>query len=334
MGAVARSKVLAGLAGAGALALGLGACGGGSGDGGSTGGTSGGVSVVATTTVLGDVARQVVECGGGEVRTLMPVGADPHDFSPSSADITEMVRADLVIANGLGLEESLQSALASAADDGARVLELAPLLDPLPFGEDGHEAEETAADEAATEDDHGAEDPHVWLDASRMATGASLIGAELADVTGDDAYATCGEEVSAALMETDAEVRDILAAVPADERILVTDHDAFGYFADAYDFEVAGVVIPGGSTLAQPSSSELAALAQTVRDTGVRAIFANTANPTALVDALANEVGGDVEVIALYEGSLGPEGSGAETYQDMMRTNAQLIADGLTGATG
>lgn len=333
MGAVARSRVLAGVAGAGALALGLGACGGGSGGDGSTGGPSDGVSVVATTTVLGDVARQVVECGGGEVRTLMPVGADPHDFSPSSADITEMVRADLVIANGLGLEEGLESALASAADDGARVLELAPLLDPLPFGEDGHADEEEAADDAA-EDGHGSEDPHVWLDVQRMATGASLIGAELADVTGDDAYATCGQEVSAALTETDAQVRDVLAAIPAGERILVTDHDAFGYFADAYDFEVAGVVIPGGSTLAQPSSSELAALAQTVRDTGVRAIFANTANPTALVDALANEVGGDIEVIALYEGSLGPEGSGAETYQDMMLTNARLIADGLTGATG
>lgn len=329
MGAVARSRVLAGVAGAGALALGLGACAGGSGGDGSAGGTSDGVSVVATTTVLGDVARQVVECGGGEVRTLMPVGADPHDFSPSSADITEMVRSDLVIANGLGLEESLQSALASAADDGARVLELAPLLDPLPFGEDGHDAAPTSGSDGG-----GREDPHVWLDVQRMAMGASLIGAELTDVTGDDAYATCGEEVSAALTETDAQVRDVLAAIPAGERILVTDHDAFGYFADAYDFEVAGVVIPGGSTLAQPSSSELAALAQTVRDTGVRAIFANTANPTALVDALANEVGGDIEVIALYEGSLGPEGSGAETYQDMMLTNARLIADGLMGATG
>jgi zinc/manganese transport system substrate-binding protein len=328
VGAVARRKVLAGVAGAGALALGLAACGGGS--NGSTGGPSDGVTVVATTTVLGDVARQVVECGGGEVRTLMPVGADPHDFSPSSADITAMIRADLVIANGLGLEEGLESALASVANDGARVFEVAPLLDPLPFGEDGHP--DQAGAEAA--DEHGSEDPHVWLDVSRMATGASLIGAELADVTGDDAYVTCGEEVSAALTQTDAQVRDVLAAVPAGERILVTDHDAFGYFADAYGFEVAGVVIPGGSTLSQPSSSELADLAQTVRDTGVRAVFANTANPTALVDALANEVGGDIEVIALYEASLGPEGSGAETYQGMMLTNAQLIADGLTGATG
>ena len=115
-----------------------------------------------------------------------------------------------------------------------------------------------------------------------------------------------------------------------EKRILVTDHDALEYFAAAYGYEVAGTVVPGGSTLAEPSSAELAALAATVQAAGVPAIFANVANPQALVDALAAEAG-DVEVVELYIGSLGPAGSGADTYQTMMTTNAQRISDALAG---
>ncbi len=163
-----------------------------------------------------------------------------------------------------------------------------------------------------------------------MAQAAELIGAELAEVTGEDGYATCGAEVHDALMETDEQVRDILAAVPAEQRVLVTDHDALGYFAQAYDFEVAGVVIPGGSTLAQASSQDLADLVEVIEAEGVTAIFSNNANPTDLVPAVAKEVGTEVEVVELFIGSLGPDGSGAETYAGMVTTNAQRIADALS----
>jgi zinc/manganese transport system substrate-binding protein len=292
----------------------------------------GGIEVIATTTVWGDLADQVITCAGtGSVATLMPVGADPHDFTASSKDVATMAAADLVIANGLGLEEGLEDSLAAVAQEGVPVLELAPLLDPMPFGESAHSAEEEGeADAGGDEDGHDGDDPHVWLDASRVATAATLIGAELADQAGDQAFATCGEQVAAELTDLDAELTTSLAEVPAERRILVTDHDAFGYFAVTYDFEVAGVVIPGGSTLAKPSSAEMAALTQTVREAGVPAIFANTANPQALVEALATEVG-DIEVVDLYVGSLGEPGSGADTYQGMMRTNAQRITDALAG---
>lgn len=272
------------------------------------------VTVVASTTILGSVAGQVAACGGGEVTTLMPVGADPHDYSPSSADVAAMVESDLVIVNGLGLEEGLTSALATAREDGATVLEVGPALDPQPFGGSSDSL-----------------DPHVWMDVSRMARAATLVGDELVEVTGDAAFGDCGRRTAEALSETDEEVRAVLEGVPADSRTLVTDHDAFGYFSRAYDYTVAGVVIPGGSTLAQPSSSELAALAETVRTAGVKAIFANTANPTALIEALARESGQQVAVVELYVGSLGPAGSGADTYQGMMLTNAKLIADALVG---
>lgn len=312
-----------------------------------------GVHVVATTTMLGDVAGRVVDCGGGTVETLMPVGADPHDYSPSSSAVRSLVEADLVIANGLGLEEGLTSALASAEQDGAVVLEIAPLVDPIPFGggehvdsdhaedaeddhghdedwhdEDGHDEDEHAEDGAAHS--HGSEDPHVWLDVARMADAAALVGIELATITGDAAFQECGTTVAEDLSAVDAEIREILSAVPADDRRLVTDHDAFGYFAESYGFQVVGVVVPGGSTLADTSSAALAALADTVRTTGTPAVFANVEAPSALVDALAAEVG-HVAVVPLHVGSLGPQGSDAEDYASMMLTNARLIAAALAG---
>ena len=281
------------------------------------------VLAVGTTTMLGDVVGDIMGCANGTADTLMPVGADPHDFSASSEQVAALVDADLVVANGLGLEEGLADALEGAEADGATVMEVAPLVDPIEFAAGGRSDEEHA-------DEHGSMDPHFWHDAARMAQAAQLIGAELAEVTDDDAYATCGTEVHDALMQTHEQVRDILAAVPAGTRVLVTDHDAFGYFAQAYDFEVAGVVIPGGSTLAEPSSAELAELVEVIEAEGVPAIFSNTAVSSALVDAVAAEAGNQVEVVELFVGSLGPQGSGADTYAGMVTTNAQRIADALS----
>jgi zinc/manganese transport system substrate-binding protein len=285
-----------------------------------------GVSVVATTTMLGDVVAQVTACAGGSTTTLMPVGADPHDFSPSSEQVASIVAADLVVANGLGLEEGLADAIESAEVDGATVLEVAELVDPIEFGGHGHDDEEHSGEE-----EHGDLDPHFWHDAMRMATAAQLVGDELAAATGDDTFSECGQQVADDLRGTDAEVREILSRLDDDQRVLVTDHDALGYFAEAYDFEVAGVVIPGGATLAEPSSQELADLVQVITQEEVPAIFSNTAAPSDLTDAVAAEAGATVEVVELYVGSLGPQGSGAQTYAGMMLANAQRIADALGG---
>jgi len=282
-----------------------------------------GPTIVATTTMLGDVASQVASCAGGSASTLMPVGADPHDFAPSSEQVAELVEADLVVANGLGLEQGLSAPLDAARDDGATVLEVADLVDPLEFdghAEDGHAGEE-----------HGSYDPHVWHDAARMAGVAEIVGDTLAESTGDQAFTACGQQVRDSLLETDEQVRTILEVVPDDQRVLVTDHDAFEYFAQAYGFEIAGVVIPGGSTLAEPSSDELADLVEVIQSTGVPAIVTDVAEPDALADAVAAEVGDDVALVELYVGSLGPSGSGADTYAGMMVTNAQRIADALAG---
>lgn len=293
---------------------------------------------IATTTQLGSVLSDITQCAGTTSATLMGPGDDPHAFAVSSAQVAQMVRAQLVVANGLGLEQGLESALANAASDGGTVYEVAPDLDPLTYEEieasqaDAH-AGHAHAEEAASEDhdghDHGAEDPHVHMDVARMALAAEKIGERLASATGDDQYTSCGAEVAASLRETDAEVREILAAVPEENRILITDHEAYNYFAAAYDFDVAGVVIPGGSTDAEPSSADLAELVAVIEEDDVQAIFSNnTVNP-ALVEALAREAGTQVQVVQLYEGSVGAPGTDAATYAGMMLANAHLIADAL-----
>ena len=305
------------------------------------------VQIVTTTTVLGSVAAQIATCANPEstVSTLMPIGADPHDFAASSAQVAEMVTADVVIANGLGLESGLRDALENVTADGGVVIEIADRVDPLPFGEHGgdhahgdeakddhsHSEDDHAHSEEKTDDhghDHGSEDPHFWLDMNRMADAAQIIGDELA-ANGGQAYADCGAQVADEIRAAEVEVRALLEAVPADKRVLVTDHEALGYLADAYGYEIAGTVIPAGTTLAEPSSADLAELVEVMRAEGVQVIFANTANPTALAEAVAGEVGGDVQVVSLFVESVGEPGSGAEDYISMMRTNAELISSNL-----
>ena len=279
--------------------------------------------IVVTTDIWGDVVSQIVGCGGGSVQVLMPSGADPHDFVPSSAQVAGMRDAQLVIANGLGLESGMHDTLEGLTADGGNVWEIAPLLDPLPFAAAGEPGDEPG-------NEHGALDPHVWFDLTRMAKAATLIGAELDSLNdGRGRYAACAAQLADSFTSADEQIRGELAAIPNERRILVTDHDALGYFAASYDFKVAGTVIPAGSTLAEPSGRDIADLAATVADLGVPAIFANVAQPQDLAQAVAAESGQQVQVIPLFVEGLGAPGSDAETYLGLMRTNADLIAAGL-----
>lgn len=339
---MSHQRIAPALIGTAGLALVLAACGGTSGS--STGSAStdatstGEVTVVATTTILGDVVNQIATCAGATSTTLLPVGADPHDFAPSSAQVAELAGADVVVAIGLGLEEGLEGALESAAAEGATVIEVAEQVDPIEFGagahaeEEGHSEEEGHAEEEghSEEDEHGHGDldPHIWFDMERMAAAADIVGTELAATVGPQA-AECGAQVAQEIRAAEVGVRETLESVPADRRVLITDHDALGYLADAYGFEIAGTVIPSGTTLAEPSSADLQALVELIGAEGVRAIFANSTEPTALADAVAAEAGSDVSVVTLYVDSLGEPGSGADTYIGLMQTNAQLIADAL-----
>ncbi len=296
------------------------------GDDGGSGGD--GPLVVATHSILGDLAVNVLG-DEAQVEVVMPAGIDPHEFEPSAAQIALLNEADLVVANGLGFEAGLEDALDAAVDDGVPVLELGEDLDPIPLPDgapEEHEGEEEHADEG-----HGDDDPHWFTDPLRMARAAGLVAAAVSDLDGvDPAIVEAQAEAHAAAIEAaDGEIAADLEAIPEERRKLVTNHEVFGYFADRYGFEVVGTVVPSGTTLAEPSSSELADLVEVIDETGVQAIFADTSSSADLAEVLAAETGDDIAVVELFSESLGDEGSGAETYLELIRTNADRIVDAL-----
>jgi zinc/manganese transport system substrate-binding protein len=259
--------------------------------------------VVATTSIWADIVDRI-DCGDQFiVETLIPVGGDVHSFEPSVRDRQRLGDAALVVANGGGLEASLEDTLDAVAGDGVTVLSLFDNID-------------------------AGEDPHLWFDPTVVTDAAAVISDQLVAVGADaDTSEECLDEFSAELDELDAEVADILAVVPPDRRLLVTNHDALGRFADRYDLEILGAVIPGSSTLAEASPAELEQLADDIETHGVPAIFAEALDSTDEATTLADRLG--VDVVTLYTDSLGEDGSGAETYPDLMRYNATAIADAL-----
>jgi zinc/manganese transport system substrate-binding protein len=273
------------------------------------------VRVIATTSILGDVVSRL---GGDgiELDVMIPRGIDPHDFSPSAQQVAAISSADLIVANGLELEEGLEDVLAQAKSEGIAVIEVGPQVDPLPASEgDG--------------DGDGAFDPHFWQDPIRMKKAVELLGLGLVSAGVPEA-----QQLTAAYQaEIDATQEQIVATldpIPNNRRLLVTNHDAFGYFADRYGFQVIGIIIPGGSTLAEPSSAEIAALVETIVANKVPAIFVENIGSFDVADILAAETGTEVEVVQLVSDALGEPGSETGTYLGMLNYNASAIADALS----
>ncbi len=280
-------------------------------------------TVVATTTMLADIVRNVV-ADDVDVEILIGVGVDPHEFSPSSQQAASIVSADLVVANGLGLEAGLADVLTEAVETGANVIFVGEHVEPLEFGG-------ADAGPCKISDDHTADgcDPHFWMDPSRVALASHAIAQALDDAGLVGPWVARASAYESAISEVDSEIFDIFDAIPAESRLLVTNHDSLGYFARRYGFEVVGVIIPGGSTLGDPSSAELAKLVALINGRGVRAIFVDSPDSTALADALAAELDDQVAVVPLYGGSLGPEDSEARSLTGMLLVDASVIAKAL-----
>ncbi len=336
--------------------------------------------IMATTTIWADVTRNVA-CGGlAEVESILPPLADPHDYEPSMSDRARLDQADIIVTNGLELEEGLEDILESVEADGTPVFTAGDYMTTLEFdaemfgghhdeedegedhgdedgdddeGEDHGDEEDDDEDEdhadeeeededhgdededeghADEEDGHGSEDPHVWLDPVRIAQAVENLGPALVQLAGLDAdrVAACTDAYLAELADLHRDITESLAPVPAAQRKLVTNHDSLGYFADRYDFEVIGTVIPATTTLAEPSPADLEELAHVIEENGVPAIFAEALHGAGEATALAEHLDG-VTIASLYTGALGEAGSGAETYVAMMRHNARTIAGALGG---
>jgi zinc/manganese transport system substrate-binding protein/manganese/iron transport system substrate-binding protein len=285
------------------------------------------LQVIASTSIIGDVVAQV---GGDaiDLTTLMTAGQDPHSYDPGAQTLTAVAQADVIFINGWDLEESLVHDLETIGED-VPVVAISANIEPLPPGEeeleDVHEEED--------EHNHSGADPHVWFDIQNVVQwteNAAQVLAEL-DPTNAEIYQANATAYMAELADLETYVQEQLAAIPGENRALVTNHDSFGYFAQAYDFEILGTVVPGSSTIAEPSAADLTALIGTMEEHNVCTIFTETTVSDSLSQTVAAELDecAAVQVVPLYTGAIGPVGSGAESYIDMFRANVEAIVTGL-----
>lgn len=274
--------------------------------------------VVATTQIVADVVRQI---GGKwvQVEALLPPGSDAHEYTPRPQDSVMLSKAQIVFANGAGLEAFLQPLLENAGAT-ARLIEVSKDVPLLKIGEESRKG--TSAEGQLTVD------PHAWFDPNNVLLWVDTIAQALsqADPAHEAEYRKNAEAYKAQLRELDAWIREQVAQIPPENRKLVTDHRVFGYFAQRYGFEQIGAVIPSFSTEASPSAQELAALEDAIRTYGVKAIFVEEIGNQALAEQVSRDTG--VRLVTLYH-DLGPEGSEVDTYLKYMRYNVSEIVKAL-----
>jgi ABC-type Zn uptake system ZnuABC Zn-binding protein ZnuA len=298
----------AALAAGGAVVLAALAAGCGSG----AGAADGKVAVVATTTQVADFTRAV---GGDRVHVtqLLRPNSDPHDYEPRPSDVQATARAKLVLASGLGLD----GWVGGVVDRSGGKPPVIRLGDAVPVKRTGS---------------NGNPDPHWFHDPRDARAAVEQIRSVLsrADPEHRASYAGAARAYLSRLAALDAGVERCFAAVPAGDRKLVTDHDAFGYFAARYGIRVIGAVIPSMTTQAQPSAGDTAALARTIEHEKVKAIFPEESLNPKLAQALARQTGVTADY-ELYGDTLGPAGSPGATYLGMERANADAMVRGFTG---
>jgi ABC-type Zn uptake system ZnuABC Zn-binding protein ZnuA len=270
--------------------------------------SSSALKVVATTTVFADIVRNV---GGDRVTvdSIIPAGAGPEDYEPKPDDARKLADADLIVSNGVGLDDFLDR-LINAAGDGSRAR--------LVLGEG-----------IPTIEVNGEANPHFWLDPSLVADHyLPQITAALTrlDPDGTAAYAANSAAYAARIRDLDAANLAKIGKIPPANRKLVTLHDAFPYFAAHYGFELVGVIVSNVGQ--EPTASQLASLVETVKRAGVKAVFSESQFSPELARTLAQEAGVTRVVTTLYNDTLGPPP--ANTYLTMMEWNVDEIVKALS----
>jgi ABC-type Zn uptake system ZnuABC Zn-binding protein ZnuA len=273
---------------------------------------SGKPRVVATTTVIGDITHNIAG-DKIELTTLLKPGVDPHDYEPVPSDLQAISQARIVFANGAGLERWLDKLVQSAETSGKVV----NVSDGLTL---------RTLDEAGVT----VSDPHLWFDVNNAIHYAEQIRDGLISIDPNNAavYQSNAQAYIAQLQDLDKWVVDQVNTLPAANRVLVTNHDTFGYFSQRYGFTILGTIFPTTGAEASPSAQQIAQLVTAIKQAKVKAVFTeNTLNPD-LAQTIAQEAG--VQVIdQLYTDSLGPIGSPASTYIDMLHFDVQTLVNAL-----
>jgi len=307
------------------LALGLSGCGD---DAEATGAGGETLKVVATTPVVADFARQV----GGDlvaVTQILQPNVDPHDFEPSPADLVAISEADVVVENGVGLEHWLEDTLAAAGFDG----ELVDASTGVAIRAGGEQ--EGEHHEGGDGHDHEDGDPHIWhdpLNAKIMVANIEQAYAK-ADAADASAYAASAATYTRQIDQLDADNKAKIESIPAADRKLVTNHDAFGYYVEHYGLTFVGSIIPSFDTSAELSGSDVNALVDKIKAAGVKAIFSESSLPPRTAESIAERAGVKVEAgeDALYGDALGPAGSAGDTYLKAEAHNTDTIVSALRG---
>ncbi|MGA1431737.1 MAG: metal ABC transporter substrate-binding protein [Candidatus Limnocylindrus sp.] len=284
-------------------------------------------TVIATTSVFADLA-QLALGDNVTIETIIPAGVDVHTFEPSPADAQKLAGADLIVMNGLGLDEWALSLLEAAGKSEEDVLELAEGIDEsnawvyLEGEEHDEEEGEEHSEEEGEEHGHGGTDPHIWLDPKGAAIYVDRIAARVAAELPERAaeIESARDAGLAEIAALDEELRVGFAAVEASARKIVTFHDAFGYFARAYEIEIVGVAVEAPGQ--EPSAKEIAALIDAIKAAGVTSVFSEAQFPSKVLDQVAAETGATV-LENLYSDALG--NAPANSYLGAMRANASAI---------
>jgi ABC-type Zn uptake system ZnuABC Zn-binding protein ZnuA len=282
-----------------------------------------GLRVLAAESFLADIAQQVA----GEhlqVEALIPAGLDPHAFEPTPRDVARIAEAQVFIVNG-GLEEWLAETLANLdsgsgdAGGGRRLILTAS---------DGLVPRQPAEGEPEIDEPGG--DPHFWLDPTLVIRYVENIRQALSqfDPAGASAYETNASAYIQQLQELDGWIRQQIDTIPPERRVLVTNHESFGYYADRYGLKVIGTLLPSASSGAAPSAQQLAELVERIRASRAPAIFLETGTNPQLAEQIAQETGARV-VSGLYSHSISASDGPAPTYIAMLRYNTQAIVEAL-----
>lgn len=278
-------------------------------------------AILTSTTFLADIARNVAG-DRVKVESLLPIGADPHSYQPTPQDAANIADSRLLIVNGMEYEHFIESLLENAG--GERMVVTAS------DGIEALHAEEHAGQEEAGEGhEHEAGDPHMWLDPNLVVTYVENIRDGLIefDPEGEAVYRSNAEAYIAELKDLDTWIVEQVSQVPTERRLLVTNHEALGYFAERYGFTIAGTVIESFSSGASPSAGQMADLIAQIQSSGAPAIFLDASDNEALAKQIADETGASVAT-DLHLESL-TDGAPAATYIDMMKHNVTLIVNAL-----
>lgn len=275
-------------------------------------------NIVATTTIVGDIVKQIA---GDNINltTLMGPGVDPHLYKASAGDVTKMQNADMVVYNGLHLEGKMGDIFKGLKGGEKSIVAAAEALDKSML--------------LASEDYENASDPHVWFNVKLWKSAVRTVGKELKklDQKNSELYEKNMNNYLKELDELEEYIEARISEIPKDKRILITAHDAFQYFADAYNFQVRG--LQGISTNAEAGTSDLRKLANFIVEKEIKSIFVESSVPRKNIEALQEAVkaqGFNVEIGGeLYSDSTGDGGSPAETYIGTFKSNIDTIVDAL-----